>query len=73
MKAFQMDVDELIKQDRPAIIWWLYNHWVLFCGMNDNGKVVVCNPNMGRYSTSVGNFKSFYTGIALFNGEPQNI
>ena len=49
MKAFQMSADELIRQDRPAIVWWRYQHFVVFCGRDENGQVVICNPDLGRY------------------------
>lgn len=68
--AFRMDADELVLQDRPSIIWWLYNHWCVCCGLDDNGQVVICNPDKGRYRMSKGLFKAFYSGVALFNGEP---
>lgn len=73
MKAFKMDAEELVKQDRPGIIWWRYNHWVVFCGQDETGKVVICNPDKGRYRMSFGTFKSFYTEVGLFNGEPQDL
>ena len=73
MIAYQMDADELIKQDRPAIIWWMYYHFVVFAGMDEDGKAVICNPDRGRYRVSKGTLKSFYTRVALFNGEPHDI
>lgn len=73
MIAFKMDADELIRQDRPAIIWWRFNHWVVFDGVDDEGKVVICNPDKGRYRMSKGTFTSFYTDISLWNGEPHDI
>ena len=73
MVAFEMDAEELIVQDRPAIIYWTYNHWVVFCGQDENGQVVICNPKNGRYRMSQGTFKSLYTNVALFNGEPAPI
>ena len=73
MTAWKMDAEEVIRQDRPAIVWWMYGHWVVFCGMDENGKVVICNPDRGRYRVSPGTFNSFYTGVALFNGEPHDL
>ena len=64
-------VDELINQDRPAIIWWKYNHFCVFCGKDDKGDVVICNPDRGRYSLSVGTFKSFYSGVSITHGTPE--
>lgn len=73
MVTYKMDAEELIEQDRPAIVWWMYNHFVLFCGKDEDGKVVICNPDRGRYRVSPSVFKSFYTEISLWNGEPKPI
>lgn len=73
MRAFKTDVEGILDADRPAIIWWKYCHWVVFCGLNDDGKVVICNPDRGRYPMSKGIFKMFYTDIALFNGVPEDL
>lgn len=70
MKAFKMDAEEIAVQDRPSIVWWLYNHWCVCCGLDENGQVVICNPDRGRYRMSQSLFKAFYSGVALFNGEP---
>lgn len=72
MQAYQEDADDVLTQDRPAIVWWMYNHFCVFCGVDEDGKVVICNPGRGRYRISKGTFKSFFTGIALCNGAPQD-
>lgn len=64
---------DILKQDRPAIIWWKYNHFVVFCGLDDAGKVVICNPNRGRYSVSQSLFKALYSGVCFCNGEPKEL
>ena len=73
MQAYRMDADELIHQDRPAIIWWKYIHWCVFCGTDENGSVVIANPDRGRFRMSRGMFAALYTGVALFNGEPETV
>lgn len=73
MKAFKMDPEELVRQDRPSIIWWKYSHFVVLCGRDDEGKIVICNPDIGRYRMSFATFSSFYTEICLFNGEPSDL
>ena len=73
MVAFQMDAGELIRQDRPAIIWWKYSHWVVFAGKNEAGDVVLCNPSMGRYPIDAGTFAALYGGVSLWNGEPHDL
>lgn len=71
--AYNMSAEELIRQDRPAIIHWRANHFCVFCGIDEDGKVVICNPDRGRYGIPVKSFSSFYCGVALFNGEPENM
>ena len=70
---YQMDAEELIRQDRPAIIWWKYTHFVVFAGMDDNGQVVICNPSIGRYSIDKGSFAALYSGVSIWNGEPHDL
>lgn len=72
MQAYQMDAEELIRQDRPAIVWWRYQHFVVFCGRSEDGQVVVCNPDLGRYRMPADTFKSFYTDVSFWNGEPED-
>ena len=71
MKAFSISADELIRQDKPAIVWWKYRHWCVFCGMDDRGQVVICNPALGRYGIDQGSFSSLYSGVSLWNGQPE--
>lgn len=73
MLAYQMDAAELIKQDRPAIIHWKHMHWCVFCGRDSAGNVVIINPDRGRYPLDVGTFSAMYTGVSLFNGEPEDL
>ena len=71
MRAYNMDVDELIRQDRPSIIWWKRNHWCVCCGVDNTGKVVICNPDRGRFGMPKRTFAAMYSGIALFDGVPE--
>lgn len=73
MVAYQMPAQEVLQQDRPTIIWWRRNHWVVFCGLNEQGEAVICNPDRGRFPLDSGTFASFYTGVSLWNGEPQDM
>lgn len=70
MMAWQESAGDVLKQDRPSIVWWKYCHWIIVCGVDDGGKVVICNPDKGRYRLSVANFTAMYTGVCLTNGEP---
>ncbi len=73
MRAFQMDAAELLRQDRPAIIHWRKNHFVVFCGIDDAGEPVICNPSRGRFALDADSFSVFYSGVAFFNGEPADL
>lgn len=70
---------DLLKQDRPAVIWWMYNHFVVFCGRDEKGDVVICNPARGRYPIDVGTFVAKCCGtqlgqkVALCNGKPEDL
>lgn len=73
MKAWKSDAADVLISDRPAIIWWMYNHWVVYGGIDDYGRVVIYNPDKGRYRISPGTFASFYTGVAISNGMPEDL
>lgn len=70
MTAWRMSVDELLRQDRPAIIHWRFSHWCIFCGLNEQGEPVICNPDRGRYHIGKSDFGRFYSDVCLFNGTP---
>lgn len=69
MHAYKADAEDIFTSDRPSIVWWMYNHFVVYAGLDEDGKVVICNPDRGRYRISKGTFKSFYAKIAVCNGE----
>lgn len=73
MKPFKIDAAEVVNQDRPSIVWWKHHHFVICCGRDADGKVVIINPDLGQYRMTFGTFESFYSGIALFNGVPADI
>lgn len=72
MLAWREPAEDVFTQDRPAIVWWKYRHFCVYCGLDDDGNAVICNPDRGRYSVSRSVFKSFYSRVALTNGEPQD-
>lgn len=78
-KAWQEDPADVLVQDRPAIIWWCYSHYIVFAGLNDKGEPVICNPSRGRYAIDAGTFKLLVSGIkegtcvALCVGKPLNM
>lgn len=80
MQSFSIDAEELVQQDRPAIIHWKFGHWIVFAGTDESGRVYICNPDMGRYRMSAETFKTYFTGleshpgqgVAIFNGDPHD-
>lgn len=81
MQSFSIDAEELVQQDRPAIVHWKFGHWIVFAGTDESGRVYICNPDMGRYRMSAETFKTYFTGLeshpgqglAIFNGEPADL
>lgn len=81
MQCYSMDVAELLRQDRPGIVFWRHNHWILFAGCDSDGRVCICNPDRGRYRLSADTFAAIATGIdthpgqviGIFNGEPHDL
>lgn len=50
----------------PVIIHWNFNHFVVFCGMNEKkGKVYLNDPARGRVTVTMEEFDRSFTGIAL--------
>lgn len=69
MTSWKMDTEGILTADRPAILWWRFQHFVVFCGLNDKGEPVICNPSSGRYPISRDTFARAFSGIAMTNGE----
>lgn len=68
--AMTIDV-AITKQDRPSIVWWKYNHFVVCCGTDENRRVKLMNPARGTYTVSADLFKSFYSDVSFTNGIPE--
>lgn len=78
-KAWQENPEDIFAQDRPGIVWWRYNHFVVFAGLNDKDEPVICNPMRGRYAIDRGSFAAICTGlqtgtaVVLCVGKPENL
>lgn len=70
--AWQEDAADVLRQDRPAILWWRYNHFVVYAGNNAEGEPVICNPSRGKYPIDAGTFKTLFSGVALCVGRPMD-
>lgn len=65
-KAYKSDADSVIETEAPCICFWSYNHWIVYCGLDDNGRVVICNPARGRYSIDLDFFKALFSGVCIY-------
>ena len=73
MAAYKEDAAAVLRQDRPAILYWRYSHFVVFAGLNEDGEPVICNPSRGRYPIDPGTFRALYSGLALSSGRPEDM
>lgn len=73
MHAYKTDLNGILKVDRPAIIWWKRKHFCVLCGIDEGGNIVIINPDRGRYRMSKSLFGAWYSGIAIFSGEPEDV
>lgn len=73
LAAYQEDAADVLAQDRPAILWWRYHHFVVYAGRNEAGEPVICNPSRGRYPIDAGTFKTLFSGVALCAGTPRDL
>lgn len=73
MHAYKTDLDGILKVDRPSIIWWKRKHFCVLCGIDEAGNIVIINPDRGKYRMSKSLFNAWYSGIAVFVGEPTDI
>ena len=73
MAAFQADAASVLRQDRPAILYWRGNHFLVYGGLNEKDEPVLYNPGLGVYPIDAGTFAVLYSGILLSNGRPADI
>jgi len=73
-KGMQMDVEHLLKARPPAILFWKFNHFVVFEGRRRLGKPAffLNDPGGGRRKVSFEELDGSFTGIAmLFDRGPE--
>lgn len=64
--AYSCSADDVIEADRPCICFWSYNHWLVYSGVDSDGRVVVVNPCRGRYHVDQSLFKALFTEVAIY-------
>lgn len=70
-QGYKLDIDELKEADLPAIIFWNFNHFVVFEGFK--GKFAVLNdPAVGRRYVEEEEFSDSYTGVVLCFEKTEN-
>lgn len=63
-KGFKMEVDALRSLKAPAIIFWNFNHFVVYEKFKRH-SVVINDPAMGRRAVDFDEFDESFTGVVL--------
>ncbi len=65
-KGFQAPLEQLDKLGRPLILFWEFDHFVVYEGRSRNGKYFYINdPAVGPRAVDKELFAASYTGVAL--------
>ena len=79
MAAYSEPPADMLTQDRPGIVWWEYNHFIVLCGTNDKGEAVLANPSRGKYPLDAETFSKKCAKlpdgkyVILCNGRPEDL
>ncbi len=66
-KGFKMDMHGIKEMEFPAVIFWNFNHFVVFEGYK-KGFFYVNDPGFGRRKISQADFEKSFTGVVLTFG-----
>lgn len=62
--GMRFELDDLADLDGPAILWWNFNHFVVFEGYV-RGGARINDPSGGRRTVSIGELDRSFTGVAM--------
>ncbi|MGN0915207.1 MAG: cysteine peptidase family C39 domain-containing protein [Succinivibrio sp.] len=66
-KGYRILLDDLLNFDGPLILYWGFNHYVVFEGCSKNHRYFYINdPASGPRTVDRETFENNYTGVALF-------
>ena len=73
MHAYSTSAEDVLRQDRPAILHWRGNHFLVYGGLNEQDEPVLYNPGRGVYAIDRGTFATLFSGIVLSSGRPADL
>lgn len=71
IEAYKLSLSELMDMEKPCIIHWDFNHFVVYEGIKNNAAYIN-DPAIGRRKISIEDLSKSFTGIALCGKPMEN-